>query len=74
MKVLAQDLVIQLKEFEISYQSKWEDIRPKIENTAAFLAIESEADRKKIFEVSDLNQILLLIKCFFTSYNLVLQL
>jgi hypothetical protein len=52
LKILAQDLIILFKGLDITYQTKWEEIRPKVENTEAFLAIESESDRKKVFDVS----------------------
>lgn len=51
MKVLAQDLIVEFKKFDIDYQSKWEDIRPKVADTSAYKAFQNEHDCQKVFEV-----------------------
>lgn len=52
LKVLAQDLIELFKLHNVDYQTNWEDIRSKIENSDAFKAISSESDRRKVFDVS----------------------
>ncbi|CAL8095974.1 unnamed protein product [Orchesella dallaii] len=50
MKVMAQELTELFKVHNVDYQTTWEEIRPKIENTDAFKVLPSEPDRRKIFE------------------------
>ena len=51
-KALAQDLHSVLREIGVDIHSSYEDMREKLMDKEAFLAIETEEERKRIFEVS----------------------
>jgi len=51
-KVFAVALIEEFKTAGITAESKWEEMKSKVETTEAYLAIPLEADRKKVFDVS----------------------
>lgn len=47
-------MIIVFKGLPIDYQTKWEEVRPKVIDSDAFKAFENESDCQKVFEVRHL--------------------
>ena len=50
-KALTQDLHNLLREMNVDIRTNYEEIREQLVDKEAFIAVESEEERKKIFEV-----------------------